>query len=94
MISIRYKIFLVLLFALIYAPVPDVSAQGRNLPVREYTNPEELVTFDRSTTFSRALDVVNQFAQKYHNKIVIDRTGTQGAIGISIPRCIGWTRLN
>lgn len=81
----RYKIFILLIFAFLFISNSNGMAQGRNFPVREYTNPEELVTFDRSTSFSRALDVINQFAQKYHNKIIIDRTGTEGSIGISIP---------
>ncbi len=55
------------------------------LPVREYTNPDEVVTLDRSMSFSRALDVINQFAQDYAGKIIIDRTETEGSIGISIP---------
>jgi type IV pilus assembly protein PilQ len=59
---------------------------GQNrLPVREYTNPDEVVTLDRSMSFSRALDVINQFAQDYAGKIIIDRTETDGNIGISIP---------
>lgn len=75
------------LFCVMYAPV---RAQNKNqiedkLPVREYTNPDEIVTFDRTTPFSRALDVINEFAQKYRNKMVIDRTKTEGNIGISVP---------
>ena len=62
----------------------QVLAQER-LPVREYTNPDEVVTFDRSVTFERALDVINEFAQENLGKIVIDRTGTEGEVGISIP---------
>ena len=65
-------------------------AQNKNqiedkLPTREYTNPDEIVTFDRTTTFARALDVINKFAQKYRGKIIIDRTKTEGNIGISVP---------
>ncbi|MDX1618777.1 MAG: SPOR domain-containing protein [Balneolaceae bacterium] len=59
-------------------------AQER-LPVREYTNPDEMIAFDRSTDFQRALDVINDFAQENVGKIVIDRTGTTGPINISIP---------
>ena len=61
-----------------------VKGQDR-LPVREYTNPDEVITFDRSTPFIRALDVINQFAQKYAGKIIIDRTETTGSVGITIP---------
>ncbi len=64
---------------------PAVFAQQDQLPVREYTNPDEMITFDRSTDFVRALDVINQFSQEYRGKVVIDRTGTGGSIGISVP---------
>jgi type IV pilus assembly protein PilQ len=83
--SIRYQIFVPILFTFLFINIANSRGQGRDFPVREYTNPEELVTFDRTTTFARALDVINQFSQKYHNKIIIDRTGTKGSIGIGIP---------
>ncbi|WP_212747560.1 SPOR domain-containing protein [Fodinibius saliphilus] len=84
----RLKIFTSLLFATLLISVSLANAQNRdNLPAeyREYTNPEEVVTFDRSTSFKRALDVINDFAQKFRNKIVIDRAQTEGNIGISVP---------
>ncbi|NGP87988.1 SPOR domain-containing protein [Fodinibius halophilus] len=82
------KIFTSLLFATLFIISSVANAQNRdNLPAeyREYTNPEEVVTFDRSTSFNRALDVINDFAQRYRNKIVIDRAQTEGNIGISVP---------
>ena len=66
-------------------PLRGYSQVGDKLPVREYTNPEEVVTFDRSISFSRALDVINEFSRKYRQKMIIDRTQTEGSIGISIP---------
>ncbi len=60
-------------------------AYGQEFPVRGYTNPEEIVTFDRTTSFQRALDVVNRFAQEYAGKIIINRSTYEGPIGISIP---------
>jgi type IV pilus assembly protein PilQ len=66
--------------------IQGASAQIRaEQAFREYTNPDELVTFDRSTDFARALDVINDFAQLNRGKVVIDRTGTTGSIGISVP---------
>lgn len=73
-------------FVIIFALAAEVAAQGRDeLPVREYTNRDEVVTFDRTTPFNRALDVINEFAQEYRNKVVIDRTDISDNIGISVP---------
>lgn len=63
--------------------ITAIQAQDR-IP-REYTSPDEVVTFDRTTSFARALDVINQFAQENTGKIIIDRTNTEGSIGITIP---------
>jgi len=61
----------------------SVQAQD-NIPVREYTNPDEVVTFDRTTPFARAVDVLNDFSQENLEKSILDRSGTGGNIGISI----------
>lgn len=81
-----YHKYLFLLLALTFLFMSKGLAQTADeLPVREYTNPEEVVTFDRTTSFSRALDVINQFSQQYRGKMILDRTGVDGNIGISIP---------
>jgi type IV pilus assembly protein PilQ len=86
----RFSKILPFIFALVCIIYSSGWAQSQNqiqdkLPVREYTNPNEVVTFDRTTPFTRALDVINKFAQSYRNKIIIDRTKTEGNIGISVP---------
>jgi len=86
--SYRYSKLLPLIGVLVCFWVFNAHSQNRdNLPAeyREYTNPEEVVTFDRTTPFARALDVINEFAQKYRGKVVINRTETSGNIGISVP---------
>lgn len=52
---------------------------------REYTNPDEIVAFDKSTNYAEAIEVINQFVQEYRNKFIIDQTGTAGTIGINLP---------
>lgn len=52
---------------------------------REYTNPDEIVAFDKSTNYAEAIEVINQFVQEYRNKFIIDQTGTGGTIGINLP---------
>ena len=52
---------------------------------REYTNPDEIVAFDRSTSYNEAIEIINQFYQEYRNKFIIDQTGTSGTIGTNLP---------
>lgn len=52
---------------------------------REFTNPDEIVAFDRSTSYNEAIEVLNQFYQEYENKFIIDQTRTSGEIGVSLP---------
>lgn len=52
---------------------------------REFTNPDEIVAFDRSTQYEEAIEVLNQFYQEYRNKFIVDQTGTTGPIGVSLP---------
>tara|TARA_R110002096_G_scaffold86990_6_gene199829 strand:+ start:16954 stop:18804 length:1851 start_codon:yes stop_codon:yes gene_type:complete len=61
----------------------EVNAQ--TLPFREYTNPDEIVTFDRATSFIEAVEIINQFAQEYENKFIVDKSGYSGEIGVSLP---------
>jgi type IV pilus assembly protein PilQ len=75
---------LLLVSILIGSSMKIAQAQNDDLPVREYTNPEEMVTFDRTTSFARAIDVINEFSQEFRNKPVLDRTNTEGSIGISV----------
>lgn len=76
------KIFLVT-FCLLFGFSTHTLAQDE--PPREYTNPDEVVTFDRSTDFQRAIDVINEFSQENRNKVIIDRTDTEGALDVSVP---------
>jgi type IV pilus assembly protein PilQ len=84
----RYNKVLPFIFAFLFIVCSGANGQNRdNLPAefREYTNPEEVVTFDRTTPFSRAIDVINEFAQEHRGKAIIDRTETSAEIGISVP---------
>lgn len=62
----------------------SVYAQTQN-PFREYTNPDEIVTFDRSTSYTEAIEIINQFVQEYENKFIVDLSGYSGSIGVSLP---------
>ncbi|MEX0823394.1 MAG: hypothetical protein WD008_03335, partial [Balneolaceae bacterium] len=61
----------------------SLAAQDR-IP-REYTNPEEMISFDRRTNFTEAIDVLNTFAQEFENRFIINRTDYTGPIGVTLP---------
>jgi type IV pilus assembly protein PilQ len=62
-----------------------VYAQAEERPPREYTNPEEMISFDRRTPFQDAIEVLTNYAQQYENRFIIDRTNTTVPIGVSLP---------
>lgn len=74
--------FLICIFIAITA-IESTTAQDRY--PREFTNPDEMISLDRRTTFTEAIDVLNTFAQEYENRFIIDRTGYTGPIGVTLP---------
>lgn len=78
------KHFLQLTLLLFVITAGPVTAQV-GLPVREYVNPEELVTLGLETTFPQAIEVLNGFSRRFQDKLIIDRSGRTGAIGLNIP---------
>ena len=76
----------VLILAMIVCAGSQVALQAQIIdPLREYTNPDEIVTFDRSTTYNEAIQIINTFAQEYENRFIVDRSGYSGPIGVSLP---------
>ncbi|MEX2435363.1 MAG: hypothetical protein WD735_01690 [Balneolaceae bacterium] len=61
------------------------SLAGQDRIPREYTNPEEMISFDRRTNFTEAIDVLNTFAQEFENRFIINRTDYTGPIGVTLP---------
>ena len=61
------------------------TAYSQDRIPREYTNPEELISFDRQTPFQDAIEVIDQFAQEFEDRFIIDRTGFTGSIGLTLP---------
>lgn len=76
--------FTFLLFIILASGYLNTTVAQDDIP-REYTNPDEVVTFDRSTDFQRAIDVINEFSQENRDKVIIDRTNTEGSLDISVP---------
>jgi len=75
--------FLLTLFITGFTQVAYPQSEER--PPREFTNPEEMISFDRRTPFPDAIDVLTTYAQQYENRFIIDRTNTTGPIGVSLP---------
>lgn len=67
----------------ILSDLSSVMAQDR-IP-REFTDPDQVISFDRQTTFPEAIDILNQFAQDFEDRFIIDRTAFTGAIGVTLP---------
>lgn len=83
--SYHPKIVFLFLLCLMYLSMPmQLNAQIID-PLREYTNPDEIVTFDRSTTYTEAIAIINTFAQEYENKFIVDKSGYSGSIGVNLP---------
>lgn len=78
------KHFLFSALVLLVMASQPVQAQS-GLPVREYVNPEELVTLGRETTFAQAVEVLNSFSRRFQDKLLIDKSNISGPIGINIP---------
>jgi len=75
-----------LVIAFIWMGFAEISAaqSGEQIP-REYVNPEEMISFDRRTDFQDAIEVLSTYAQDFDGRFILDRTGTTGAIGVSLP---------
>lgn len=82
--AVLTRIFLLLVAVASFGLYNQASAQIID-PFREYTNPDEIVTFDRSTTYNEAIAIINTFTQEYENRFIVDRSGYSGEIGVSLP---------
>lgn len=56
------------------------------LPVREYTNPDELVVLSQDISFQNALSILEELSIEFRNKIFVNQTSFEGPIGIDIPQ--------
>lgn len=65
---------------------PAIAQDENELPVREYTSPEEMVSMSKDMRFDEAIDLLNEYAQRYASKVIVDRTNTTQEIGIPISK--------
>ncbi|NBC27699.1 MAG: hypothetical protein GVY08_12615 [Bacteroidetes bacterium] len=77
------KLLLTAIFVLGVAEI-GFSQASDEIP-REYTNPEEMISFDRRTPYVDAIEVLTNYAQKFDDRFIIDQSGESGPIGVSLP---------
>jgi len=85
--KIFFAVFTLMASLLLFIPAA-LQAQGQveeEAPFREFTDPEKLVAFDRSVSFTEAIDVINEFVQEFEGKFIIDKSGYTGNIGLKLP---------
>lgn len=85
--SAMYKTGLIVCFlaGLFLGMKPSTSQAQIVDPYKQYTNPDEIVTFNKSTTYNEAIEIINTFAQEYQNKFIVDKSAYSGTIGVNLP---------
>lgn len=74
-----------ILTLLVCFTLPDLVQAQIVDPLREYTNPDEIVTFNKGTTYQEAIEIIDTFAQEYENKFIVDNSNYSGPIGVNLP---------
>ncbi len=64
-------------FLLLGTTVSQSFAQDK-LPVREHTNPDEMISLGKDMSFSQAIDILNTFSQKFDNKFILNQIYCKG----------------
>ncbi len=90
MIKMAMKIpqvyFIIICFTiLVLTPFSQGIVHAQDEYPREYTNPNDIIAFDKSTLYVEAMEVINQFLQENRNQFIIDQSGTGGTIGVNLP---------
>lgn len=56
------------------------------MPVREYTNPDELVVLSEDVSFEQAMTILEELSIEFNDKIFVNQTEYEGPIGVEIPQ--------
>ncbi|MBO6524405.1 MAG: type II and III secretion system protein [Balneolaceae bacterium] len=83
----KYQLLVYSLLIMLWMGTPFQNSQvyAQDEYPREYTNPDEIIAFDKTTPYVEAMEVINQFLQQYQNKFIIDQSGAGGEIGVNLP---------
>lgn len=77
----------IILFSAFILVLGFQQANGQDrLPVREYTNPDELVILSQDVSFNDALAIIEELSIEFKDKIFVNQTEFDGPIGIEIPQ--------
>jgi type IV pilus assembly protein PilQ len=74
-----------MLSVLVFGLVSENGQAQVNPPVREYTNPDEMVTLAAETTFPQTFQILGNFSRRFANKTIVDTSNRTGTIGFTIP---------
>lgn len=62
-----------------------IPSQSNAQNLRNIVSPDQMVSFQPSTTFQQAIQVISIMSSQHDGKVVIDPTGTKGPINVAIP---------
>ncbi|NBB76091.1 MAG: hypothetical protein GVY02_01820 [Bacteroidetes bacterium] len=79
------KFILTFCLCLLLINIQGVAAQDR-LPVREYTNPAEIVVLTPDIPFQDALGIIEELSIEFADKILVNEGTYTGTIGIEVPQ--------
>lgn len=80
------RIILFISIILIFTGTATLNSYAQEkLPVRNYTNPAEMISLGKDMSFGQAVDILNTFAQKYDKKFIVNKSSAKGSIGVSLP---------
>jgi type IV pilus assembly protein PilQ len=75
---------IIILVAFLVLPLTQLLAQDRP-PVREFTPRDAIVTLDRTLRLDQAVIILNDYSIRFERKNIINRSGFNEPIGVSIP---------
>ena len=75
---------IIILVAFIAVPLSQSIAQDRP-PVREFTPRDAIVTLDRTLRLDQAVIILNDYALRFERRNIINRSGFNEQISVSIP---------
>lgn len=69
---------------LFFMATQELYSQDR-VPFREFTNPDELIILSEEVPFSAAMDIIEELALEFRQKIFVNRASYEGPINVEIP---------
>ncbi len=82
-----FRSYICMLVLLVFGVVHSeyLNAQIGDGPPTEFTPEDQIVKFDKNSSYPEVISVINELTQEYDKRFIIDRTGYAGAIGLDLP---------